>query len=162
MRVRIGRWFDGLGLFIGPAIALFVLALLVVVLELNTPEILLWTGHRVVGAEQGGIVFYRWHGQNYSLDAPGYGSSKTVSVFIDPGDANNAVVDNLADRAFVGLLIGGPVAVGVALIATGLIRRTRSRRRRKRGGPRPAIDVLDTDVAARNLRDLRGGPRDGQ
>lgn len=41
MRVGIGRWFDGLGLFIGPAIALFVLALLVAVLELHTPEILL-------------------------------------------------------------------------------------------------------------------------
>ena len=158
MRARIGRWFDGLGLFVGPAIALFVLALLVVVLELHTPEILLWTGHRVVGTEQGGIVFYRWHGQSYSLDAPGYQSSKAVSVFLDPGDANNAVVDNLADRAFVGFLIGGPVAVGAALIATGLIRRSRSRRRRKRGGPRPAIDILDTDVAARNLRDLHGGP----
>ncbi len=67
---------DGLGLFIGPAIALFVLALLVVVLELHIPEILLWTGHRVVGTEQGGIVFYQWHGQNYSLDAPGYQSAR--------------------------------------------------------------------------------------
>ncbi len=84
-----------------------------------------------------------------------------MSVFLDPGDANDAVIDNLADRAFLGFLIGGPVIVGVALIATGLIRRTRSRRRRKRGGPRPAIDILDTDVAARNLRDLHGGPRDG-
>ena len=44
------------------------------VLELHTPEILLWTGHRVAGTEQGGIVFCRWQGQNYSLDAPGYRS----------------------------------------------------------------------------------------
>jgi hypothetical protein len=160
MRARIGRWFDGLGLFIGPAIVLFVLALLVTVLEVQTPEILLWTGHRVVGTEQGGIVFYRWHGQNYSLDMPGYRSSKTVSVFIDPGDANNAIADNLADRLFVGLLVGGPVLLGVALIGTGLIRRSRARRRRTRAGPRPVIDVLDTNVAARNLRDLRGDSDD--
>ena len=162
MRVRIGRWFDGLGLFVGPAIALFVLALLVVVLEVQTPEILLWTGHRVTGTEQGGIVFYQWHGQNYSLNAPGYGSAKAVSVYLDPGDASNAIADNLADRAFVGLLVGGPVALGVALIAIGVARRSRSRHRRARGGPRPAVDVLDTDVAAKNLRELRGEPRDGQ
>ena len=161
MRVRIGRWFDGLGLFVGPAIALFVLALLVVVLEVHTPEILLWTGHRVVGTEQGGIVLYRWHGESYSLDAPGYGSAKAVSVYLDPGDASNAVIDNLADRAFVGFLVGGPVLAGAALITVGLVRRSISRRRRARGGPRPVVDVLDTDVAARNLRELRGEPRDG-
>jgi hypothetical protein len=162
MRVRVGRWFDGLGLFVGPAIALFVLALLVAVLEVQSPEILLWTGHRVVGTEQGGIVLYRWHGQGYSLDAPGYRSAQAVSVYLDPGDGSNAMIDNLADRALVGFLVGGPVIAGVALIATGLIRRSRSRRRRVRGGQRPVIDLLDTDVAARNLRDLRGSSDDGR
>jgi hypothetical protein len=74
------RWFDGAGWFVGLAIALFVFALLAVLLELQSPDLLLWTGHRVTGTEQGGIVSYRWHGQAYSLNASGYGSSKSVSV----------------------------------------------------------------------------------
>lgn len=131
---RVRGWFDGAGWFAGLAVALFAFALLMVLVELQSPDLLLWTGHRVVGTEQGGIVSYRWHGQPYSLDAPGYGSSKAVSVYLDPADPGNAMIDNVADRVLVSSLIGGPVAGGVVLLVVGLTRKHRWERRNARLG----------------------------
>jgi hypothetical protein len=129
---RVRSWFDGAGWFVGLAIALFVFALLMVLLELQSPDLVLWTGHRVVGTEQSGIVSYRWHGQPYSLSASGNGSSKAVDVYLDPADPSTAIIDNVADRALVALLIGGPVAGGVVLLVVGLTRNCRWDRRRAR------------------------------
>jgi hypothetical protein len=132
MFARVRSWFDGAGWFVGLAIALFAFALLMVLLELQSPDLVLWTGHRVVGTEQGGIVSYRWHGQPYSLNASGYGSSKAVNVYLNPADPSTAIIDNVTDRALVALLIGGPVAGGVVLLAVGLTRNYRWDRRRAR------------------------------
>ncbi len=162
MRARIRSWFDGAGWFVGLAAALFVFALLVVGLEAQLPESVLWTGHRVIGTEQGGIVRYRWDGQSYALDAPGYGSSKAVSVYLNPGDPNSGMLDNTADRALVVLLVGGPAAGGVTLLAVGLTRKYRWRRRRLRQEASSGGHSLDPDFVARQLRELRGDPRNDQ
>ncbi len=162
MRARVGGWFDGAGWSVGLAAALFVFALLVVVLELQSPDLVLWTGHRVVGTEQGGIVRYQWQGQGYSLDAPGYGSSKAVSVYVNPANPGDAMMDNAADRAAISFLVGAPVTAGVAVLVVGLTRRYRwARRPRSRAGAAAAGDGLDPDFVARHLRELRGGDRGG-
>jgi len=151
MRARLGAWFDGAGWLVGSAVVLFVFALLVVLLEFQSPDVVLWTGHRVTGTEQGGIVYYRWQGQTYSVDAPGYGSSTAVSVWLDPGDPGNAMIDNAANRAVVASLVGLPLIVGVALLAVGPTRRYRWAR-----GVAPAVGYgLDPDFVARHLRELR-------
>ncbi len=164
VRARIAALFDGAGWFAGLAVALFMFALIMVLGELQSPDLVLWTGHRVVGTEQGGIVYYRWHGQNYSLDAPGYGSSKAVSVYLDPGNPAHAMIDNAYNRAAVGSLIGLPVAGGVALLAIGLSRGYRSRRRQLRGVVPPAGfgQGLDSEFVARRLRELRRDDRNVQ
>ena len=141
---------------------MFVFALLVVVLEAQSPDVVLWTGHRVIGTEQGGIVMYHWDGQSYALDAPGYGSSKAVSVYLSPGDPNNGMLDNAANRAFVVLLVGGPAAGGVTLLAVGLTRKYRWRRRRLRQEASSGGHALDPDFVARQLRELRRDPNNDQ
>ena len=65
MRSRLAAALDGAGWAVGLAAVLFVFALLVVLLDLQSPDAVLWTGHHVTGTEQGGIVSYRWQGQNY-------------------------------------------------------------------------------------------------
>jgi hypothetical protein len=124
-----GTGFDGAGWFVGLAVALFVFALLAMLVGLQSPDRLLWTGQQVTGTEQRGVIYYRWQGQSYTLDASGYGSSQAVSVYLDPGDPSQAVVDNVFDRMAAVLLVGVPVAGGVALLAVGGTRNYRWARR---------------------------------
>ena len=160
MRARIRALFDGAGWFPGLAAALFVFAFLAVLLELQSPDAVRWTGQHVVGTEIGGIVSYRWHGQTYSLDAPGYGSSKAVSVYLDPADPSNALIDNLFLRTFEGSLVAVPLAGGVVLLVLGLTRRRRWQRRQLRVAPKTG-QVLDQEFVTRHLRELRHGNRNG-
>jgi hypothetical protein len=129
---RVRGWFDGTGWFVGLAAVLFTFALLAILLELQSPDLVLWTGHRVAGTEQGGIVTYQWAGQRYSLNANGYGSARDVSVFLSPANPGNAMIDNLPDRIVVTGFIGVPVAGGLALIVAGLTRKPRRIRRKIR------------------------------
>jgi hypothetical protein len=96
---------------------------------------MLWTGQQVTGTEQRGLVYYRWQGQTYSLDVPGFGSSKAVSVYFNPGDPSQAVVDNVPDRVLAGLFVLGPAAGAVVLLVIGGTRNYRWQRRKlKRAG----------------------------
>ena len=157
VRARIAALFDGAGWFVGSAIVLFAFTLIMVLGELQSPDAVLWTGHHVVGTEQGGIVYYRWHGQNYSLDAPGSGSSKAVDVYLDPGNPDRAMIDNIYNRLAVGTLIGLPFAGGVALLGLGFSRGYRSRRRQlRRGVPADGFGHgLDSEFVARRLQEIR-------
>lgn len=160
MFARMRRMFDGAGWFPGLAAALFVFALLAALLELQSSDAVRWTGQRVTGTEIGGIVSYRWDGQSYSLDAPGYGSAKAVGVTLDPADPSNAVLDNTFLWALEGALVVVPVAAGAALLVVGLTRRRRWERRQVRAEAR-AGHVLDDDFVSRHLRELRHGGRGG-
>lgn len=158
MPARIRSMFDGAGLFIGLAIAMFIFALLAVVLVLESPDAVRWTGQRVVGYEIGGIVSYRWQGQTYSLDAPGYGSAKAISVYLDPADPSNAMIDNPISRTAEASLVVVPLAGGVVLLVAGLTRRWRWARRQRRTA-NAAGHGQHQDWVARQLRELRHGQR---
>src|SRR5215475_219087 len=160
MLARIRRLFDGAGWFPGLAVALFVFALLAVLLELQSSDAVRWTGQRVTGTEIGGIVSYRWAGQTYSLDAQGYGSAKAVGVDLDPSDPSNAVIDNTFPKLVQGALVAVPVAGGVLLLVAGLTRRRRWERRQMRTAPETG-QVLDQEFVTRHLRELRRGGRGG-
>ena len=145
----------GAGWSVGLAAALFVFALLFVLLDLQAPEGVLWTGHHVVATEQHGLATFRWQGQAYTVDVPGSGSGQAVDIYFNPGDPSGAMADNLADRAFAGLLAGVPVIVGVGVLLAGLSRKRRWARRRRRTGVSYG-DGLDPDFVARQLQARRG------
>jgi len=127
---RVRKWFDGAGWFVGGAVVLLVFALLAMLAGLQSRDSVLWTGQQVTGTEQRGLVYYRWQGQSYSLAVPGTGSSKAVSVYFNPGDPSQAVVDNVLDRVLAGLLVLGPVAGAAALLVMGGTRNYRWQRRK--------------------------------
>ena len=124
------KWFDGAGWFVGAAVVLLVFSLLAVLVELQVPESMLWTGQQVTGTEQQGLVYYRWQGQSYSLDVPGSGSSKAVSVYFNPGDPSQAIVDSVVDRVLTGLFVLGPAAGAVVVLVIGGTQTTRWQRRK--------------------------------
>ena len=154
MRGRLGAVLDGAGWSVGLAAALFVFALLYVALDFQSPEIVLWTGHHVVATEQQGLATFRWQGQAYTVDVPGFGSGNKVDIYFSPGDPSGAMADNVPDRVFAGLLVGGPVIAGVAVLVAGLTRKRRWARRQRRQAASYG-DGLDPDFVARQLKAYR-------
>ena len=116
---RVRKWYDGSGWFVAGAVVLLVIAALALLAGLQSPDRVLWTGQGVTGAERQGIVYYSWHGQSYSIDASGNGSAKDVSVYLDPADPSQAMIDNIPDRVVAGLLIAGPVVAALVLLVLG-------------------------------------------
>jgi len=127
---RVRKWYDGSGWFVAGAVVLLAFAVLALLVGLQSPDRVLWTGQEVVGTEHQGIVYYSWHGQSYSLDAPGTGSARAVSVFLDPGDPSQAMTDNVPDRVVAGLLVLGPVVAALVLLVLGGTRNYRWFRRK--------------------------------
>lgn len=162
MRGRLGRMLDGAGWSVGLAAALFAFALLFLALDLQSPDIVLWTGQRAVGSEQNGLVTFYWHHHAYTATTPGSGSAKAVSVYFPPGNPDAAIAENLPDRLTAVALFGGPLVAGVAVLAVGLTRKRRWSRRLDRGGASQFGSGLDQDFVARKLQERRGGRPDGR
>ena len=116
---RVRKWYDGSGWFVAGAVVLMFFAVLALLVGLQSPDHVLWTGQGVAGTEHQGIVYYSWHGQSYSIDAPGNGSAKAISVYLDPADPSQAMTNNVFDRVMAGLLILGPVVAALVLLVLG-------------------------------------------
>ena len=155
MRIRPGALLDGAGWSIGLAAAFFAFALIALGLELQSPDLVLWTGHHVVAAEQHGLAYFRWHGHTYATPVPGNGSGP-VDVYFDPANPQNSMAEDIPDRVVTALLIAGPAAAGLAVLAIGLTRKRRWAHRRRRAEPAAGGDQ-DPDVFARLLDERRHG-----
>ncbi len=147
---------DGAGWSVGLAAALFVFALLFVLLDLQAPESVLWTGHHVVATEQHGLATFRWQGQSYTVDVPGFGSGNPVDIYFNPADPTGAMADSVPDRVFAGLFVGVPVIIGVGVLLAGLTRKRRWARRQSRKSASYGSG-LDPDFVARQLEARRDG-----
>jgi len=127
---RVRKGFDGAGWFVGGAVLLFIFALLATFIEFQSPDAVLWTGQRVVGTEQRGLVYYHWQGQQYTFTVNGQGNEKAIGVYLDPGNPEHAMLDSAIDRAVAVLLIGVPAAAGAGLLVMGGTRNYRWARRK--------------------------------
>jgi hypothetical protein len=131
---RIRGWFDGAGLSVAVAGALFLAAVLIALLALQSKSALLWTGQTVTGTEQGGVVSYHWQGRPYSVTVPGYGSAKALTLYLDPNDPGGAIPDNIGNRVGDVLGIGVPFLAGVVVLVVGGSRNYRWKRRNIKKG----------------------------
>jgi hypothetical protein len=131
---QIRGWFDGAGAFVAGAVVLFIVAILALLLELQLPTAVLWTGQAVTGTERGGIVFFQWHGQQRTFSGPGYGSAKTVIVYLDPSNPDSAILDSNSDRIWPAMFVGVPALAGAALLLVGGTRNYRWKRRNAKRG----------------------------
>jgi len=131
---RIRGWFDGAGWFVAAAGVLFFAAVLVALLELQSKSALLWTGQPVTGTEQEGIAYYHWQGQSYEVDVPGYGSAKSMTLYLDPGNPSDAIPDSAGNRVADGLGVGVPFLAGVVVLVIGGTRNYRWKQRNVKRG----------------------------
>ena len=128
---RMRRWFEDMGTFVAGAVALFVVGTLFLVAAVQSPSTLQWTGTAVRAVESGGLAYYTFHGQTYTLDitSPLLGSS---TVYLDPADPSNAMFSNPVTRWTDIGSVGGPYLASVLLLTFGFARRARRRRLRDR------------------------------
>jgi hypothetical protein len=146
---------DGMIGYVAGACLLLLLAVLgLLVVIQSPPDWLLWTGSRVVGHERGGIVFYSWARQHFTLDVPGFGAASHVVLYLDPAHPEHAVRDRLGTRVLDAVFTVLPLLLAVALLVVGASRR-RARRRRRDAIARE----LGDDFVQRQLSQLRQGSR---
>lgn len=134
----IRRRFEGIGCLGAIAIVLAAIGVLAVLLELQSPTSVLWTGRPVAAKDVGGIVLYPFDGHNFTLVAPNEPANTPahrVTVFVDPNSPSSALEDSAATRWFDAAFVGAPFVAATALIAIALVRNTRRLRARSARGP---------------------------
>jgi hypothetical protein len=155
------HWFEGTSPFPAVALIVFLLGCGFLLADLLSPSTLLWTGRPVRGTEHGGIVYYSFRGQSYTLDDPATAHVKSRTVYVDASNPSNAMLDNSVNRAVDIATVGGSYGITVLLFAAGFARRAHRRRKRRpegRSGYRGSFgDGLDPGTVARLLAGQRQG-----
>ena len=111
----------------------FVFAVIFLVVELLSPDLVIWTGRCVPAFFDGGVAHYTVAGQQFSADNPPLvdRSPRTVTVCYYASEPGNGYIVHPAAYWVDGGLIGGPIALSLVLVAVGMLRGLR----RLRGGP---------------------------
>ena len=132
---RMHRWFEDMGTFVAGAVALFMVGSLFLVAAVQGPSMLQWSGTAVKAVESGGIAYYSFHGQTYTLDVTSP-VLQSDTVYLDPADPSNAMFSNPVTRWTDIAAVGGPYTALVLLLTLGFARRSRRRRRHQQdSGP---------------------------
>lgn len=119
---------QGMGAFPGLGIAFLVLSIAFLGVAALSPTSLQWTGTPVHATySSDGAVRYTYHGSNYLLADPTTATFHETTVFVDPSDPANAILDNPFDRVLDVVTIVGPLLLAVLMFAVGIRRRRRSR-----------------------------------
>jgi hypothetical protein len=141
------------------AAAMLLVGVVVVLLQSSFPTWLFWTGDRVSGTNHEGLVYYRVDGEQYTVDDPRPvpPHDVPVTVYVDPGDPTNALLDRPGvwiDAGFV--VVWFAAAAGTLVVAAA----NRSRHRHRRAAAKPGFgEGLESDWVARHLEHNRGRSR---
>jgi hypothetical protein len=126
-------------------VALLAVGVLAVLVELQSPSVLLWTGARVPATSEGGIVYYSYDGSAYTVTDPRRAATDTgaepVSVYLDPADPTRALPDGPV-RWIDGVCVGSWFAAAATVYPIAYLRRRGRRRRREAEVVREAEAIL--------------------
>lgn len=147
----VRRWFEDTGAFTGFAVALFMVGSLFVLAEVQSPSMLQWTGTAVHDVQSGGIAYYSFRGQTYTLNVA-TPASFSSTVYIDPADPSTAMFSNTLTRWTEAATVAGPYAGSLLLLALGFARRAQRRRRRLKSRASGLHAVPDSITRQRGRR----------
>jgi hypothetical protein len=143
------------------ALALVVVGLLFALVELQSPSSLYWTGQAVQGTNSGGIVYYQYNREDFTVDAPGAAPSHDtpVTVYVDPADPGQGLVSRSTRWVDAAGVLGWFVAAA-ACLGVAAFRRASARRRTVAAGSRAQTfgDGLSPDLMERYLDQARRPP----
>ena len=152
----VRQWFEDTGAFTGFALAFLVLGSLFVLAEVQSPSMLQWNGTGVHASQSGGIAFYSFQGQTYTLNVP-TPAAFSSTVYIDPAEPSTAMFSNTVTRWTEAGTVAGPFAAAALLLALGFARKSRRRRlRRRQRGSLYAVEESATRKKGR--RSAQGRP----
>lgn len=125
--MRLRGKFDRIGGYGVVACVLLVFSAFALLIELQSPDRVLWTGTKIVGSERGGVIFYPLHGRQESLDGTNFDNRARIDVYVYPSNPDSAMTDSLPDRIVDVTATVVPVALAIVLLGVGLKRRPRRR-----------------------------------
>ncbi len=131
------RHLQGLGCVGAIALLLVVIGVLALLLELQSPTSVLWTGTAVVGHDTGGVVLYPLNGHNETVIVANEAPSTPphpVTVYVDPTNPGSARVDSAVTRWFDAGFVAARFVAAMVFVGLGLVRRSRRRRAALRRG----------------------------
>jgi hypothetical protein len=159
-RRTLRGWFEDVGAFVTGAALLCVVGSLFLVAAAQSPTMLQWTGTPVAAVEDGGIAYYSFQGQTYTLDVTSP-LQHSGTVYLDPAEPSNAIFSNPVTRWGDIATVGGPYAAAVILLALGFARRSRRRRLRERDlGPSTGSGLDHTTLSRLLEQQRRTDPHD--
>jgi hypothetical protein len=127
----------GIGPFVGAATVFFVIGVLAVLLEIQSPSFVLWSGIKVQGTTYGGLTHYTYGGEKFAIDntKAEAGDQRHVPTTVwlnrgDPTDSNNAYIENPFNRWLDFSIVVMWFFVAGLILAAGFLTRWRRRRRR--------------------------------
>lgn len=126
---RVRAAFDGNGPYLALVVAGALVGLAFLAGTAMDPvERLAWTGVTVRAVHRGGIIFYQYRGQTYTLDEINAAGRHAATVHLDPHDPSIAIPDDPVAQWLTVLTVVGPLALGLLLAGAGLARKRRSAR----------------------------------
>ena len=151
MTRRIRDAFDGSGLVVSAALFFFALGFILIPVVFSSVR---WTGTAVHGIDRGGIVYYTYQGQNYSLDDTSRFDSHTV-YFNPKHPDTSAELGNSAATAVDIASVAVPFLIALAIVAFEARRLWRVRRTRNDPAAVGFGHGLDLEVVHRLLDERR-------
>lgn len=127
MRARL----DGLGLFYGIGGVLAVFGVLALLLVMQSPSWVQWSGIEVHGVTTGQQTQYEYHGELYTISntsAPLDARHRRTTVWLsrgDPTDSSKAYIDSAPNRWLDFSMVMVWFVAAITVVVAGVVRRLR-------------------------------------